>query len=1048
MKIIKRILIALLVLVVLFIGAAIAVPIIFKDKIVATAKEEINKSVRAKVDFATVDLSLIKGFPNLVFSLKDFSVTGIETFEGINLVKAKSIDFKLDLMSVISSSRPIEIISVNLIEPDINVMVLDNGQANYDITFPTDERIEETASETDYSKLRIQLEKYLVKDGQFVFDDRSMGVFVSAKNINHSGSGNFTIDNYDLNTTTNIDQLTVQYGDISYLKNAVTSLDAILNIDQANSKYTLKDNELRLNQLVLNAEGFVQLAENEDINMDLAFSSPQNDFKQLLSMVPNAYIEGYENVKVAGKFDFNGTAKGTFNSEKEVLPAFMVNFSIDNGNIQYPDLPLGIANINTDIKINSPSSNLNDLKVDANRFNLKIGNNPIAGRFSLRTPISDPAVDSEVKGVLNLEEFSKAFPIEGIEQLSGIITADVKVNTRLSAIDAGAYDQVDMKGNMQIDQMTYKSSDLPTVFIKTMDVNFTPQNVQIKDFQSKLGQSDIKAQGYIDNILAYFSPKKTMTGKMRVQSDFFDANEWMSEEEAMPVPSEEEGAEEVAYDIFDRFSFDLEGAFREIAYDVYTLKNTVVRGQIGPQKLQADQLETRIGASDFAATGTILNIFDYLFDNGVLKGDIEMTSQLIDLNEFMETVSGEAEAKPTASEEAPLEVVPVPERMDIDIDANIGRVKYSNIELKDVRGKLLVADQAVILDNASSRTLGGKMNISGSYDTKNIEAPLFSFKYDLQQLDFAETFNTINTFQALAPIGKFIKGNFNSTMIMEGELGKDLMPKLQSLNIQGFLQTIQGIVGGFKPLQIVGNALNIEALTKEIDLGGTKNWFEVKDGTVEIKEFDWKVDDIALKIGGQHSLNQEMAYSIKAKVPRKLLEKGAIGKAVDSGYGLLQGQAAKLGVNLEKSEFVNVLINLTGSTTDPKIKLNLLSGDGETTLVDAGKAALQDEINTQKEALEQKAEEKLEEGKAIAKEKVDQVVDTTKKVINSKLEEAKTEAKEKAEEILKEKLGSQAGKLVDSTANKVLGNTNTQEKVDSIKSQLDKFNPFKKKKKN
>ena len=36
-----------------------------------------------------------------------------------------------------------------------------------------------------------------------------------------------------------------------------------------------------------------------------------------------------------------------------------------------------------------------------------------------------------------------------------------------------------------------------------------------------------------------------------------------------------------------------------------------------------------------------------------------------------------------------------------------------------------------------------------------------------------------------------------------------------------------------------------------------------------------KIDDIDLKIGGRHSLTQEMDYNIAAKVPRKLLEKNA-----------------------------------------------------------------------------------------------------------------------------------------------------------------------------
>lgn len=1047
MKIVKRLLIALVVLIVLLVGTAIAVPILFKDKIVAIAKEEINKNVNAKVEFADVDLSLLRGFPHLVFSLKDLAVTGVETFDGVPLLAGKSIDFKLDVMSVIKSSSPIKIKSVGLTEPAINILVLEDGQANYDITVPTDERIQETASETDYSGLLIQLENYGIENGNFVFDDRTLGVYVAAKNINHSGSGEFTIDNYDLATQTVIDELTVQYGDISYLKKAQTAVDATVNIDQKTSTYTLKQNEVRLNELLLQAEGFIQLAESDDINMDLAFSSPQNEFKQLLSMIPNAYIAGYEDVKADGRFAFDGEVKGTFNAEKELLPAFKVNFAVEKANVKYPDLPLGINGINTVVKINSPSSDLNQLQVDANSFNMQIGTNPIAGRFSLRTPISDPAVNAAVKGRLDLEELSQAFPIEGIETLNGLITADAKVNTRMSAIDAGAYDEVDMSGTMQIDQMNYKTADLPPVLIKTLDVNFTPKNVQIRDFQSRLGQSDLQAQGYIDNILAYFSPKKAMTGKLRVQSNFFDTNEWIPAEEETVAPTAEEEVEAAALEIFDRFNFEIEGAFREISYDVYTLSNTIVKGQVGPQLLKADQLETRIGASDFAATGTILHVFDYLFDNGTLTGNINVNSQLVDLNEFMETINTEGEAKSTAAADEPLEVIPVPERMKMDINANVGRVKYTNMVLKDVTGHLVVEDEAVVLEDATSSTLGGRMKISGSYDTKDIEAPAFSFKYDLEQLDFQEAFNTFNTFQAIAPIGQFIKGNFNSTMIMDGVLGQDLMPKLQSLNIEGFLETIQGVITGFKPLQAVGNALNLQALSKDIDLGRTKNWFELKNGMVEIKEFDLDLDDIAMKISGTHGLDQNMSYNIKAKIPRTLLEKGAVGKAADAGYGLLQSQASKLGFDIKKSEFVNVLINLSGSITDPKVKLNLLGSDGETSVVEAGKEALKEELNQQKEALQEKAEEKIQEGKDIATKKVNEVADSVNTVVQEKVDKLKEEAKEKAEDLVKEKLGSTPGKLIDSTANEILKNSGTQSAVDSIKNHLNKFNPFKKKKK-
>ena len=79
-KIIKWFLRILLVLIVLFIAAAIIVPIVFKPQLMQIAKTEINKNVNANVEFDDFQVSLIKGFPNLYIGLKGLSVVGVDSF--------------------------------------------------------------------------------------------------------------------------------------------------------------------------------------------------------------------------------------------------------------------------------------------------------------------------------------------------------------------------------------------------------------------------------------------------------------------------------------------------------------------------------------------------------------------------------------------------------------------------------------------------------------------------------------------------------------------------------------------------------------------------------------------------------------------------------------------------------------------------------------------------------------------------------------------------------------------------------------------------------
>ncbi|MCB9290452.1 MAG: hypothetical protein H6560_24290 [Lewinellaceae bacterium] len=1037
MKIVKRLFLALLILIILLAGSAFALPYLFKDKLTALAKEEINKNVQAKVDFNGVGLSLIRSFPNFSLALEDYSVTGINEFEGIPLATGKSIGFTLDLMSVISSTRPVEVKSVTLEEPNIHVVILKDGRANYDIALPAEETTTDTTAETDYSNVLIQLQEYSISNGSLIYDDRSLDVYADARNINHRGSGDLTIDVYDLDTYTEVGSLSVEQSGITYLKNAQATLSAIFNIEQSISKYNLKDNELAINDLRLTADGFVQLVD-DDIDMELVFKSPQNDFKSLLSMVPNAYIEGYEDVKADGKFTLSGEVKGTYNGDREEYPGFRIESSITGGNVQYPGLPLGIRNINSQVEVNSPGSDFDDLTVDVPRFSFTLGQNPFKGSFALRTPISDPDVKASAEGIINLSELAQAFPIEGIQELSGIINADLRVNTRLSFIEKEQYERVNMDGRLQASQFNYQSEGLPPVRIKDMQMAFTPQNVRLSSFDAQLGKSDIRAQGTIDNILAYFSPEKTMKGDFKVSSNYFLADEWIPAEETSetPVPASGPPSSSAAEtEIFDRFDFTLDAGIQELVYDVYTIRNGIARGNMTPNRLTVSQLSGQIGDSDFSASGVILNTFDYLFENGVLGGNIKLNSRLLNLNQFM----GEEETATAATtgESESYSVIPVPPNIDMTIDANIGKVVYTNMDLENINGQLAIANEAIVLDNVTARGLGGAMAMSGSYDTKDIENPSFRFKYDLQKLDFNKAFSTFNTFQQLAPIGNYIKGTFSSTMIMDGKLGSDLMPKLESINAEGFLETLNGMIVGFTPASALGEKLNIDYLKNNIIIENTRNWFTVENGTLKLEEYDAKVKDIAMKIGGTYNITNKLNLNIKAKIPRKTLEQNAIGAAASSGFGLLQKEASKLGINIQQGEFVNVLINLTGDIQSPKVGLKLLGmdGEGETSVADAAKEKVKEET--------QKA---IDEGKQVVKETTQKAIDSAKTVATQKIDETKKELEQKAKEEAQKALGN----VVDSTAQKKadeLLKDATKEGTDKIKENLDKWNPFGKKKK-
>lgn len=1031
---IKKLLIGLGITLSIFIAAAIAIPYFFKDEIMAKVKTAINENINAKVDFNDVDISLFRSFPKISLRISDLSIQGANEFEGVNLIKSKYFDLSVDFWAVVAGKDVIPIRGIHLEEPDINIYVLQNEKANYDIAKPSTE----TAATTESTPLTLQLEKYSISNGKITYDDKAMGMFFQLIGCNHKGKGDLSADIFDLNTTTTANETNISYGGMDYISKAKADAEIIVNADMKNFKFTLKDNSLKLNDFLAQAEGWVQVGDI-DMNMDIKFRSPQSDFKTLLSIVPGSYTKDFSSVNAEGKFDFNGYVKGVYNDKQ--YPELQFNLNIDNAKFKYPSLPMGMSNINTRMAIFSPQgSNFDAMKVDVPSFSLNVGNGSMKGYFFLKTPVSDPDIDTKIDGSINLAELAQAFPMEDVKNLNGQIAANIVAKTKMSYVDNKQYERVNMAGGLRISNMNAEPKDMPKIKINDLAMNFTPNFVGINNFNAQLGKSDIQANGKIDNILAYFSPQKTMKGNLTMRSTFFDADEWMTENGSInssPQATNSTTAKKPndTAPVFNRFDFTLDAKISNLKYDTYNLLNTTAIGHFTPYTVAFQEMSTKIGNSDLKVSGNLDNVFNYLFDNQTLMGDINVGSSYMDVNQFMTNTPATSTAQTGAPTIVPSNVEPlrIPKNMDMTLNTDMKRVIYTNMDMSNLTGKIIVKDGIAKLQDTKANTLGGQIAINGGYNS-TVENPKFDLSFDIKGFDFQQAFNTFNTFATFAPIGKFMQGKFNSALSMSGELGKDMMPNFNTLSLDGFLHTIRAILSGIKPLQVVGNQLNMSDLTP-FELKDTKNWLSVKNGALQVSPFDVNVKNIAMNIGGSHSLSNEMNYVIKAKVPRKMLEKNAATATANQGMNMISKEAAKYGVNIKNGEFVNCQFTLSGSFTDPKVAFKLLGTDGkslEQTATDVATAT----VEKAKDSIRTRVEQELEKAKDKGKEIANKATDSLKNVATREVDKVI----DKGKEAVKDKVGEKAGEVLGEEAGK-----KAKDAIDKGKSALDGI--FKKKKK-
>lgn len=509
----------------LLVAAMILIPFFFKDKIKDLVIDEANKSLTATVELGDFDLTWFSTFPNLTVQLKDTKITGKDEFAGVELINAKNIKVQVKLWDVISGDQ-ISIKNIALEEPKIDVRVLKNGKANYDITIPDSLQTPEQAEEP--SNFKMSLQNYSITGGQIRYDDKEGDMFAEIINLNHEGNGDLTADIIDFETMTSMDELTYIMEGVPYLSkvNTKAEVNLLMEFTETTSKFTLKENTFNLNNLKFAINGFYEMLEGYD-NMDISLDASKATFKDFLSLIPTFYQSGYESMVTKGNLAMNGYVKGKMDDKN--MPGWDFNLNVDKAQIKYPDVPGSINNIV--LKAGSKfvgGTNMDLMTVDVPKFHADFVGNVIDANLKLRNPMTDPLIDSKILAKVDLSTLGKVMPLAEGESYNGKLDADVTLNGRMSAIENEKYEDFKALGTVQISKMNYKSPDLAeAVDIETMLLRFSPQNLSLESLDAKMGASDFQMKGKIDNYLGYALRDELLKGDFTFNSTNLDLDQLM-----------------------------------------------------------------------------------------------------------------------------------------------------------------------------------------------------------------------------------------------------------------------------------------------------------------------------------------------------------------------------------------------------------------------------------------------------------------------------------------------------------------------------------------
>lgn len=838
-----------------FVAALFAIPFLFKDQIKAKIVEAINESVDAKVSFTDADLSLFKNFPNATVGIEKLVIINKAPFEGDTLVSLGELNLKMSIKELFKGKdEPLSIQGISSTNGLVNIIFNKDGIGNFDIALK--DKKEENAKDEASKPLALKIQNYKIENFTFRYIDQGSKIKMVIDSLNHEGTGDFTNSKLDLATKSTA-KVSLDMDKINYMKNVKLTLDAVLGIDLEKSKYTFKENKALINQLPLEFDGFIQMAEKAQI-YDLKFKTPTSSFTNFLGLIPSAYAAGLDGVKTTGDFTVNGFAKGELTDT--TVPKFNIEIASNNASFQYPNLPKSVQNIVIDTKIINETGILNDTYVNLDKLSFRIDQDVFNAKANIKNITVNPIIDAALKGTINLANLSKAYPIKMDKPLAGILKADVTTNFDMASVEKSQYQNIKNAGTMSLSGFKYTDENNKSMNISTALVEFNPSKINLKQFDATTGKSDISINGVLENF------------------------------------------------------------------------------------------------------------YGFMFKKQELKGNFNMSSNQLAVDDFM--TAGEPAKEETKTPAKPADAMKIPAFLNCTLNAKATTVLYDNLKLKDVSGRLLIKDEKATLENFKTNIFGGSIGLNGAVSTKE-KVPTFDMNLGFNQVDIAQTFTQLDMMKKIAPIAGIINGKLNSTIKLNGNLdAKELTPDLKSISGDLLGQLLSTTVNAKNSTVLNSLTSNVKFLDlNKLNLNDLKMALTFDNGKVNVKPFDIKYQDIKVSVGGTHGFDQTMNYNLKFDVPAKYLGTEANNLIAK----MSPADAAKL-------DNIPINASLTGNFSNPKVSTDMKAAVSNLTT---------QLVNQQKEKLTQKGTSALTD----LINKNTKAKDTT--------QAAKTEKEQKTQEVTK-----------------------------------------------
>jgi len=419
-----------------------------------------------------------------------------------------------------------------------------------------------------------------------------------------------------------------------------------------------------------------------------------------------------------------------------------------------------------------------------------------------------------------------------------------------------------------------------------------------------------------------------------------------------------------------------------------------------PRKVDLANFDAVIGNTDIAMNGALENFIPFIFKGSTVRGNLNLKSNNIDLNEFM-TTNETAEKPEKPEDDSPLTVIEVPKNIDFAVNVNIGRLLFDKLSITDTVGALLVRDGKLQMQKLAMKLLEGSMTLSGEYNTQDIKVPSVNFGVNIGRVDVASAISSFEILQKILPQAQNYVGKVSANLTLFSILDEHLNPVLNTVDSKGQLQTHDLKIQNSELFGTMADMLKNESW-RTPTMNNITVRYVIKDGQLTVEPIRLNVAQTALELTGSQGLDMTLNYKINATVPVSAVGSGAtdILSKIPGGSrvkevkvtGLIGGTITKPAVSLGVADMVSNVAEIAKEVVKEKVQ--------------AVKEQVKEEVEKQIAAIMAEAEKQAQNIRNAAKQTADRI----RSEANAAADKLENEAKSPLEKLAAKVA---AGKLRD-----------------------------------